>query len=261
MSTAMSLKKYESLSCNPAIFMERSLDELKKSLLIRPYPGYPRTRFHDFYGRQEIPRGPWCTTDDAPLPTPSEQQCLTDKGLGLDNLGRPLHPWFHNMVTDPDLGVVAGRGFYWNWGPNYTADPIVFRHDLEETYVLLIVRSDTRQLALPGGFIDENEEPLQAAIREAGEEALINLESFAPCAEAVYSGPVADIRSTAHAWAETAAFKFDLPVEATASLPTAGYTGGDDALHALWMPVSKISDRLFGSHRLLIELALDPTQS
>src|SRR5688572_17551426 len=51
--------------------------------------------------------------------------------------GAPLHPWLTEMLADPGIGVVTGKHFYRNYGPNYTADPIVVRRDLAEPHILL----------------------------------------------------------------------------------------------------------------------------
>ena len=53
--------------------------------------------------------------------------------------------------------------------PALTADVIALRWHNQELQVLLIRRAQEPfmgQLALPGGFVDEHESPLEAAIRE-----------------------------------------------------------------------------------------------
>jgi ADP-ribose pyrophosphatase YjhB (NUDIX family) len=181
----------------------------------------------------------------------------------FDAEGRPLHPWFWDML-ESEAGVVGGKGAYWNWGPNYTADPIILRHDLEEPHVLLIQRSETHAWALPGGFIDLGETGFYAAMREAGEEAgpdiQMALRRPGVGIRPVYQGPVADLRATAHAWPVTTAVRFDIPDQvAVEHLLEMQWEGNDEAgeVEAVaWVPVSQISDRLHGSHRFLIQAAL-----
>lgn len=244
-------------------FKIQSLEALRTNLANNAYPNYP-----DFKDRLwadgwtteleslVLPLGAWETSDGA-TPTISEQLHFSNMSLLLDTWGRPIHPWFNDMLGDPKIGVLTGKGAYWNWGPNYTADSIVVRHDLAETHVLLIERSDTGQWALPGGFIDKGEESLIAALRETNEETGLDLSKCNPAVTQIYSGPLADIRVTANAWPETTAFRFDL-LDTT---DIDDIQGADDANSAAWIPVSKIDEQMFGSHRLLIELALNTTES
>src|SRR5690606_24147307 len=140
----------------------------------------------------DLPRGPWDT-------------------LGRNEVTHEhkVHPWLKEMLQDPLIGVVTGKGAYWNFGPNHTVDPIIVRYQKSTPEIVLIQRKDTGQWALPGGFIDENETAIEAALREAREETSINLGRLAAHAVEIYHGPVADARTTAHAWAETTALRFD----------------------------------------------------
>ncbi len=274
-------------------FRQESLTALKQSLGTMSYPGYPLFddrlwAEEDIYlrGHVELPVGKW-ETSNGETPSIPERTAFVQKGLSLDIYGRPLHPWFSDMLYDPDLGVVTGKGAYWEWGPNYTVDPIVIRQDLHEPHILLIQRGDTDYWALPGGFKDkDDEDSLHGALREAEEETGIDLSKFTYQAKPVYEGPVADLRTTAHAWPETAAFCFDLQIEGQKDLKllkemalgsrlqrvtrTLGnfalrrpqstdmvWMGKDDARLAAWVPVSELHDKLFGSHRLLISMALN----
>ena len=157
---------------------------------------------------------------------------------------------------EPDLGVVTGKGFYHNWGPNYTADPIIIRTDTEEPMVLLIRRNDTGRLALAGGFIEKGESSLDAAFREAHEETLVNWTQFNPVVRQVYSGPLADVRVTANAWPETTAYAMLLDPTLSAQLTTEPSLGNSEEVQGVvWLPISEVDSSLFGSHRLLVEMA------
>ncbi len=214
------------------------------------YPGYPTQRLIldttgvDMQG-MEIPDGGW-TMNALPLPTPQESLNFTQKGYTTDSLGRPLHPWADLLLSSETGGTVTGKGAYWHWGPNATADPIVITTE-ERPRVLLIKRSDTGAMALPGGFLDGDEDPYVAALRELKEETGL---ADVSDGRLIYQGPVADLRTTIHAWAETNAYLFtiDEPKEVH---------GDDDALAADWWYLDELSDKLFGSHANLIKLALD----
>ncbi len=218
------------------------------------YPGYPATRLFMETFVEDIPDGPW-ELNPGEIPSRSETQLFRDLGLAIDSRGRPLHPWLKEMVTNPRIGVLAGRGFYWNWGPNQTADPIIIRHDLAVPHALLIDRGDTGEKAFAGGFVNPGELAVVAAAREALEEALFDPSGF-PVRQ-VYDGPLSDTRATAHAWSHTTAFRFDVPNDVARNLPLGRYKGGDDAAFAEWLPVNNINGRLFGSHNLLLKLALE----
>lgn len=243
-------------------FMNESLRLLADQLTERTYPDYPTKdmRLYTdsldwFFEPITLPMGDWETSCGA-LPTLPEQAELIANGCRMDANGRPLHPWFDEMITDSRVGIVTGKGKYWHWGPNYTADPIVVRYDQTEPHILLIERADGTGWALPGGFVDAGEDGITAALREAHEETGFDLTDMQPVATVTYEGPLADLRVTAHAWPETTAVKFELPNSVAAYLPLGTWQGKDDAKTAGWFPVSELNEHLFGSHLLLITQAL-----
>lgn len=219
-------------------FKNRSLELLGNQLQERNYPGYPafEDRFFEDQGDNFEEPGTWWTEEP--------------------QAGLPRHPWFNEMVRSKSIGALAGRGFYYHYGANHTADPIVTRHDQDETHVLLITRKDTGALALPGGFQGNRETPFEAAMREFREEARRQLLPGSFAMRKVYDGPLADLRVTAHAWPHTHAYHLKLNEDSSRKLSMEPYEAGDDAAMASWVPASEVSDKLFGSHRLLIELAL-----
>lgn len=228
-------------------FMRANLTMMAEKLLHVTYPGYPgpEDRFY-------IPHLDEMAFDQF-LDT-SKPWWVTKPDPGEDLGSLELHPWFDRMATMKSIGVVAGKGFYWSYGANSTADPIIFRYDLDEPYVRLVVRGDTGQLAFPGGFVEKGEDPVNAARREAMEESFVDLSEVD--GKLVYEGVVADIRTTAHAWPETTAVQFDLPKHLTKGLPTDITKGGDDARETGWFPVTKARESMFGSHGLLLRQAL-----
>lgn len=274
-------------------FKQESLAALRRSLANGAYPGYPLHRLAlsdtEFMepGRLCLRFGPWHTGDESSVPSTDEYLQLAQQGYRFDAYGRPLHPWIKEMVTDPDIGAITGKGFYWNWGPNYTADPIIVRHDLSEPHVLLIKRRDTKYWALPGGFINNGEPETEAAMREGREESGVDINELPHTVTPIYKGPLADLRATANAWPETTAIRFDLILDNDADIKKLEqmmtnniwqtwirhigrvtleeqisrlpWKGGDDALKAKWIPLSKIHNQLFGSHQLLIQMAVSST--
>lgn len=271
-------------------FMERSLVLLENQLSRRSYPNYPSERLSielndsDSLVEIELPTGPWDIPTEDSSPDDNDKQKFLELGIKLDKTGRPIHPWAEKMITNPNIGIVNGKGAYWNWGPNYTADPIVMRHDLNKEHVLLIERGDGTGWALPGGFVDPGENPETAAIREAKEETGIDLGKIPFEIRKVYSGPLADLRVTSNSWPETTAFRIDLDLNEKQSqknliemssnnrlqklvknlgqyafrerINAMPWNGKDDAKQAAWVPASKCNEVLFGSHSLLVELAL-----
>lgn len=218
------------------------------------YPGYPTTRLTSINvsmtpdGTLILPDGEW-TKNNTNLPTPVESEAFKAAGYDTDTEGRPLHPWLKQMLDDPEVGVVTGRGFYHQWGPNYTADPVVLTRE-DRTSVLLIQRGDTGVWALPGGFIDPGEtNPADSARRELFEEANLKLDLEG---DLIYQDVVADLRTTAHAWAETSAYSFVVDER----LPV-GVTDPNEVKKVKWFYADELPKQLHGSHAVLIELALE----
>lgn len=182
-----------------------------------------------------------------PLPSVAETAAFVNAGYDVDELGRPLHPAYSELIQDPNMAEKTGKGGFWNWGPNYTADPIVITGD-QQPHILLIQRKDTGDWALPGGFVDpEDDTPLETARRELEEEAGLTLTAEAT---PVYSGVVSDRRATLNAWPETSAYLFTVET----AVPVAA---NDDAQDARWVSVVELDQlSLYGSHKFLIDEAL-----
>lgn len=238
---------------------DEQLALLRERLEVQSYPGYPTlqdrlvTKLSSLAisntGDVRIADGVWTVdthanrTDVESEPTRSEQQAFREQGLALDSRGRPLHPWLKEMIEDPGIGIVNGKGAYWNWGPNYTADAVVFKGN----DVLLINRQDTGSLALPGGYLDEGEydNPELAARREANEESGIVIPDYILGHKFVET-PVLDLRTTANAWAETTGYYYEMNVHDN-QVPK----GADDALRAGYFPLTQAlygEERLRGAH-------------
>ncbi len=250
----------ESELVQPDSFTEESLEALKYQLSVNHYPGYPEKRLVmlAWYlrstpdgGLLKLPDGPW-EMNSTDLPSETDQEQFKQQGLVLDTKGRPVHPWISHMLFDRNIGVITGKGFYWKWGPNYTADPIVTRDTDQGKEILLIQRGDTGRWALPGGFVDPDENPFDTALRETCEETGLDISNAAQTGRAIYDGPLADLRVTANAWPHTYAFHFDVT-----GLDLQAPKGQDDAVDATWILLDELPNVLFGSHALLIKKALE----
>lgn len=132
----------------------------------------------------------------------------------------------------------------WFDGPNYTADGIVVHTASQQ---ILLIRRQTGEWALPGGFIDTNESAKAAAIREVAEET--NITVTGDDALLAFCGWVDDPRNTEASWIETSAYLFmvDTVEDATAH---------DDAADARWFALDSLPP-LYASHSDIVHHALD----
>jgi ADP-ribose pyrophosphatase YjhB (NUDIX family) len=245
-------------------FRDASLDALATQLSRGHMPNYPTKRErlvmeqepYSAHGTVTLPNeGPWCTGQVLPTQIQKHTEILAmvgrPKHCTLDANWRPLHPWWRQMITRPDIGAAIGRGSYYHWGANYTADAAVIAQlPNKEDHILLIRRGDTGDWALPGGFVDGSENGKAAALRELQEESGLTLTANTP-ARQLYTGPVVDIRTTLHAWAETSLWCFDLKAE---QLPNV--VGMDDAAEARWFSCTDLPANIYGSHGALIARVL-----
>lgn len=144
------------------------------------------------------------------------------------------------------------------WGPTEAADPIVTRHNPTNGLleVLLVQRKDTGEWALPGGKVDEGEEPRKAAARELREESqMCGAEEDFSTARIVYAGYVDDSRNTDHAWMETTALHIHLNER---QARTVTIEAGSDADAAQWVSVEEgLYPKLFASHGQYLRLAVE----
>jgi len=226
-------------------FKKRSLELLADQLAEHTYNGYPRSE-ERFFCEDPIKARELITEDGS---------WWTGKSLPDPSICK-FHPWFDEMVTNKLIGAVAGLGTYYYLEENYTADPIVTRHDLGEPHFLLVTRKDTGTLAFPGGFLNQNEHPYITAFRECTEESKLPLHCLPYSSRKVYAGVLADLRVTAHSWPYTHAYHFKLENEMAQYLQVEPWQGDDDADKAGWYTLTEAQSNLHGSHLLLAELAL-----
>jgi ADP-ribose pyrophosphatase YjhB (NUDIX family)/nicotinic acid mononucleotide adenylyltransferase len=129
--------------------------------------------------------------------------------------------------------------------PALMADALVLAGSGEDMALLLVRRGRPPQqgeLALPGGFVEEFEAPLQAACREALEETGLRLDARAAWPLALRARAGRDPRG----WTISQPYLFHLqepsPVQA-----------GDDAAAADWVPLKEIERLAFDHGAMLCE--------
>ena len=141
----------------------------------------------------------------------------------LEEDGRPRNPQGRTGM--------AGRGSFYQWGPNLCVDPLITRVEKDSGALQVVVmrRKDAQAWALPGAIIKQGETEEQAVERKMKEIAadltegagsadgkpdqklqkLLDLASKV-CSDgrSIYKGYMDDPRNTDHAWCETTAYHF-----------------------------------------------------
>jgi ADP-ribose pyrophosphatase len=166
--------------------------------------------------------------------------------LKFDEAGRPLNPVGRTGI--------AGRGLLGKWGPNYAADPIITRINVEtgQVEMLAVQRRDSGQWAIPGGMVDKGEEVSKTLARELHEETGVVLDMGA--GRLIYRGYVDDPRNTDNAWMETTAKHLHLEPETAAMM---NLKAGSDAKAVRWLPlVPETVHNLYASHCALVKATL-----
>jgi ADP-ribose pyrophosphatase YjhB (NUDIX family) len=247
------------ISINPSLRLYHRSEVNEKALENRP--GCPVAKF-------PVPSGlvPWETIFLGYL----ENRSLYVDPTVLQNQGKGADPYQPNGIKDPAikarldrLGVkldstgyprnpygrtgMQGLGLLFQYGPNFAVDPVVFRCVGGHLELLCIQRKDTKEWALPGGFVDGTDQSiLDACKRELREETSLSNVAF----ETVYKGPAVDSRWTDHSWIETTACT---GVVSNSVEPRAG----DDAAKAQFQEVtSKLLGSLYGGHGAFVRKSL-----
>lgn len=165
----------------------------------------------------------------------------------------------HNGFPVNPIGRTGlkGRGKLYYFGPNHAADTLAVKKT-ESGYKLLVIQRNDKTWALPGGFLNKNEQPEKAAFREFKEEALCNVNfdlkqlSNEPL-KIVYQGYADDPRNTDNAWIETSAYLLVLKPGINEKI----FRAGDDAQNIKWIDINSPEAKdLYGGHSAIVELAV-----
>lgn len=219
--------------------------------LSKPNPGYAPK----FYEDPILEEAPWADKDPASIDWTTRASFDGPLDFSLDGL--PRNPNGRTGLT--------GRGVLGKYGVNHAADPVLIKPSgTLAPQVLLVTRKDNGKYAFPGGFVDPNENPAAAALRELREEALIGtppdqldatLEKADKEKIVFYRGYVDDERNTDSAWIETTAFLITVDDKLDCLLGEP--KGGDDAARAEWVLVTNdLFDRMHASHGSMLKRAL-----
>ena len=208
----------------------------------------------------DLPRGATSFRKEGDKPDPADPAQIAEfASLETSHVRRDQNQWPLNPVGRTGM---RGRGMLDKWGATPAADPILTRDSPEtgKLEALLIQRGDTGEWALPGGKVDDGEEPWEAAARELVEEAGVRgVDLDFSRAPVVYAGYVDDSRNTDNAWMESTALHLHLDGQQAQAVTI---EAGSDADAARWVPVNdELYGNLFASHGQYLRLAVDGASS
>jgi ADP-ribose pyrophosphatase YjhB (NUDIX family)/uncharacterized HAD superfamily protein len=211
----------------------------------------------------KIPEGPWHVANhnnhqairnkDTGLTTPQSGTTVwSAKGYTVDQLGRPLHPYWKQLLSDKRIGLPTGKGMFYDYGPNKMVDAVVYRWHGSAPEFLLVRHKNSGKWGLPGGFVDIHDDSLEAtARREVTEETgLPNIGGS--CVPIWRTLPIRQ-RDTLHAWADvTLMVIHGDPAYIDNSQPIAG----SDVNDAQWLCLPDIAElEVLDTHSAYIALA------
>lgn len=262
------------------LYAPQELDRIVQVLDEDPYEGYPEQGhrlFIDSKGleiyenRLIVPDGPWhvarhINREGAPAERLDPEipsyvhhtmlQTVTDRLLQqgqilFDQYGLPIHPGFLQLLSDRRIGMPTGVGFFWKYGENHTADPVIYRrkNQGDDPEFLLIQRAKGLRWALPGGFVDASDgSPNAAARREAGEET--GLADIAGSNEMLMDKRPVGRRDTLHAWTRNSVVLIHGNQE---YLYDSEPQAKDDAVDVGWFTIAEMQNlKMFDAHPLYI---------
>jgi ADP-ribose pyrophosphatase YjhB (NUDIX family) len=176
--------------------------------------------------------------------------------------GRPVNPF-------GPTGIRYGRNELGHWGEGLAADALVTATDQDgHRWIVMVERADGRGWALPGGFVEPDEDTAAAVARELFEETGLPLGG---CPGWHMSAPqyVSDPRASDEAWIVTVLGTINLDLGVGSSrehLPVV--TGLSDATRAAWVNAdsydamtlwlgSQFGGAVFPAHRDMLRNALN----
>lgn len=169
--------------------------------------------------------------------------------------GRPVKP-------GASTGIRYGRNELGHWGEQRCADAFVTATAGGLRWIVMVERADGHGWALPGGYVDAGEHPVDAAIRELAEETGLMVDRDKDYQLLLPSRVVPDPRGSDEAWMVTTPVAFDLGDFPDGALHLPRLSGADDAKQAGWTHADTFSDvmqhlmlrggEVFAAHRDLL---------
>lgn len=227
-------------------------DKDESSYYLQLFPQYAQFLVDNFQGLSATPLRNAYFGDDVAAKTAIERHLTDASRAFLQAFATTEH---YQRLQAEFAHIAQSKQAYANapYPPSFiTADAIV----VQSGHILLIERDGDygRGLyALPGGFVDNGETFLAAAIRELHEETALNidgdtLKKYLKSSE-LFDEPKRSLRGRT----VTVAHYFELPP--TQTLPQV--MGQDDAKRAFWLPLSELDARLmFEDHHSIISKML-----
>lgn len=125
--------------------------------------------------------------------------------------------------------------------PAFTADAVIYCVELKK--VLLIKRKNPpfeQQWALPGGFVEKEELPLKACIRELTEETGLQLK------DGELIGVFGEKGRDPRGWTVSAAFLFNIEKSLMEKVKA-----GSDSQEVCWFSISSLPELAFDHHKII----------
>lgn len=172
--------------------------------------------------------------------------------------GRPKNPC-------EATGIRYGRNELGHWGEKVAADALVTFTDPDgHRWLLMVERDDGYGWAIPGGMVEDDEDPDAAAVRELGEETGLDGRGWSWLAAPTRYVP--DPRASDESWIVTVPTICYLGTVHPDDAPAP--TGADDAKRAEWVLADSFAvleafladeydGRVFDAHRPMLAELLD----
>ena len=157
-------------------------------------------------------------------------------------------------ITPVKTGL-KGRGILSKFGPQHAADPVVTCWFKNELYFLAVLREDTNEWAIPGGFVDPGENYSETLRREFKEETCegedeMLLDYVFSSGDIIYAGSTFDDpRTTDNAWIETIVVHFHIEEEFAQEIKLVPQSGENKKVE--WI---KSDRKLYGGHEKFLEI-------
>ncbi len=161
----------------------------------------------------------------------------------------PLRQARGGLLAQRRVGYTVRMEYVYDYPrPSLCCDTVVCCGPADARKVLLVRRGSEPFKgcwALPGGFVDEGERPVEAARRELAEETGVIWEG-----PMVPIGAFADPGRDPRGWTVSAAYLADLGLDRALVVP------GDDAAEARWFFADKLPEPLAFDHSEMVAAAL-----